>query len=951
MTDHEIRWREVSRLYHAALELPPESRSEFLADACSDAAIRSEIEALLGHDARADDFLREPALALAAQMASLPAGEGPRARLGRYELAGLLGKGGMGEVYRARDVSLGRDVAIKMLPPAFSTDPDRMARFDREARVLAALNHPNIGAIYGVEQEAGSHRRALVLELVEGETLAQRLARGPLPLDEARAIATQIAGALEAAHEKTIVHRDLKPGNVALTAGGMVKVLDFGLAKAVSGHVVPAGVTAMSSIAATAQGFIVGTPSYMSPEQARGAPVDQRTDIWAFGCVLYEMLTARPAFDGVTHSDTLAAVLERAPDWDALPAETPSSLRRLLHWCLEKNPNRRLHDIADARFDLEGAAVEADDSRQPVATRLRPAERLGWAALSVVALGGAVLAWLPLRDSPPLRESDVRFEIVTPQTSDPSIAISPDGQSIAFVGVDRGQSRVWLRPLNSLSARPLAGTDGAAAPFWSPDSRSIGFFADGKLKRIDIDTGLVRELANAALGAGGTWSREGVILYGFITGADRIVRVPDTGGEPVPVTPPDQRGAFGPRFLPDGRHFFYQAGGPDRRSPGAQGPSVYVARLDGGEPRRVLASSSPPVFVSSGQVLFVRDGTLFAQDFDVARLELSGTAYPVADGVQPGILSASPTGSIVFRTGASTASLNQPSQLVWFDRAGNEIERIGDPSQGAIINPSLSPVDGRVAISRAGDIWLVDPLKGGAAARFTTAAGADNNPLWSSNGTQIVFSSNRGGVLDLWVRDVTDAVGSERPLLESPHTKSASDWSRDGRFLLYETVHPETLGDIWALPLDAGGREFAVARTRFYERDGQFSPGGKWVAYESNESGVPEIYIQPFPPTGGKEPISVGGGTQARWRRDGQELFYLAPDSRLMAVSIRLPSSRERVEVSAPVPLFVAPVAVRWNNLRHQYEVAGDGQRFLVNTAVGGHESSISVIVNWKPRP
>jgi serine/threonine protein kinase len=857
----------------------------------------------------------------------------------------------MGEVYRATDTNLGRQVAIKVLPDTFAHHPERLARFEREAKTLAALNHPNIAAIYGLERSDGI--TALVMELVEGPTLADRIAHGPIPLDEALSIARQIAEGVEAAHEQGIIHRDLKPTNVKVRPDGAVKVLDFGLAKALG----PAGAmspsasqspTVTSPAMMTGVGVLLGTAAYMSPEQAKGRPTDRRSDIWAFGCVLYEMLTGRSAFGGGdTVSDAIAAILGRDPEWNTLPGSTPQRVRDLLRRCLCKDPKRRLHDIADARIEIEEAQREPQGDAPALQSAFRRRERVVlFAALSLLTLIAAGMGVLALRPPPPAPE--MRLEINTPPTTDPaSLAISPDGNKIVYVATSEGRSRLWLRSLESVSARPLAGTEDAHLPFWSPDSRSVGFFADINLKRIDISGGSAQTLATVGFHTGGAWSRDGVILFGSGP-RSQILRVPATGGEATPVTrvetPQQQLHGF-PNFLPDGRHFLYHVWG----SPEARG--VYVGQLDESRALRLLDADLPAVYASSGHLLFVRQGMLNAQLFDPVGLALTGDPFPVAEritvasGISNAPLSVSAAGPLVYRSGSAVQQ-----QFVWFDRSGKRIEEVGGPdSLGAEGTSSLSPDGRRVALTRSvdgnPDVWLLE-LGRNVPSRFTTDAAADLLPIWSPDGTRIVFSSNRKGAFDLYEKPAAGAE-SERPLLTAQAAAFASDWSLDGRFLLYNSIGTNSDSDIWALPREGKEEPFPVVQTNFLEGFARFSPDGKWIAYDSNQSGRVEVYVQPFPGPGAPLLISTNGGAQARWRRDGKELFYMALDNRLMAVPITLAATGAAVE--APVPLFpvrmIGPVQGDT-----KYMVASDGQRFLMDTVREEATSPITVILNWKPK-
>jgi serine/threonine protein kinase len=651
----------------AALNREARERAAFVAAACGgDEALRQEVEALLAHAQTAEGFLAAPMGAVAADVLA----DEPRASLvgrqvGAYQIVSHLGTGGMGEVYRARDTKLGRDVAFKVLPASFASDPDRLARFEREARLLAALNHPHIGAIYGVEDAANI--RGLVLELVEGPTLADRLQQGPVPLSEALRMAQQIADALDAAHEKGIIHRDLKPANVKIAPEGTVKVLDFGLAKAAAadGSTPDLSQSPTVTVGGTRDGIILGSAAYMSPEQARGKPVDKRTDIWAFGCVVYEMLTGRPAFAGETVTDTLAAIVEREPDWRALPSPTPVGVRRLLRRCLEKDRQERLHDIADARLEIKEALTAPDTTANSRAVPLWRRTLPGAVAL-VLLVGLGLLSFIHFRETPPpLTPPEMRLEIVTPTSADPiSFALSPDGRQLVFVASGDGPSRLWLRPLAATAAQPLAGTEGAAYPFWSPDSQSIGFFGDGKLKRVDIGGGPPQTLADASA-RGGTWNADGVILFAQTINGP-LFRIPASGGEAVAVTRQGQH-RF-PQFLPDGRQFlFYALGTPDTSG-------IYLGSLDSGQTKRLTVADTAGVYAPSGWLVWVRGSTLVAQHLDLERRALAGDPVTVAapvgfeDTINAGAFSVSAAGLMAYRPAGPSRR-----QLRWFDRTGKAL--------------------------------------------------------------------------------------------------------------------------------------------------------------------------------------------------------------------------------------------------------------------------------------
>jgi Tol biopolymer transport system component len=719
----------------------------------------------------------------------------------------------MGEVYRATDTNLGRQVAIKVLPEAFATDPERLARFEREAKTLAVLNHPNIAIIHGLEKTDGI--RALVMELVEGPTLAHRIAEGPIPVEEALLIAKQIAEGLEAAHEQGIIHRDLKPANIKLRPDGAVKVLDFGLAKALerrwqTGIDATASPTITSPAMTTGVGMLLGTAAYMSPEQAKGRDADKRSDLWSFGCVLYEMLTGRRAFRGDDVADTLAFVLSREPDWAALPATTPAPILKLLRRCLEKDRRRRLADIADARLDLEDAsspltrlseAQSGLDADAPMPRSFRR-ERIVWAAgVALLGLVSALALAMTFRPAP--RQQELRFDITMPaDTAWMSPAISPDGRRIALIARADGRSSVWVHTLDGRRARPLDGTDGAQERvFWSPDSGSIAFFADGRLKRIDLESGAVQTLSDASYPlAGGAWSRDGVILFAPMRGP--LFRVSQTGGATAAVTriegPSIRHGS--PQFLPDGRHFlFFSAGDNDLRG-------LYVADLEGATaPRRVLADVAGAAYAASGHLFFSRQGALLAQRFDAEQMMLVGEPWQVADTISGAALtgtmtfSASETGSLVYGRGGVEGAQRR---LVWFDRSGKALQRFDGPDAVDTSSFALSPDSRRLAVDHRQAIWLFDLERGGLT-RFSSSE-AENFPFWSPNGDRLLFQSRSDrGIPNLSQRAL--AGGEVELLLSTIGAPIANDWSPDGHLLLYRDADPRTDFDLWVVAVEREG--------------------------------------------------------------------------------------------------------------------------------------------------
>ena len=946
------RWNQISDLCQRAMACSEHERTAMLDEACrGDEALRREVDALLEQQTVASRFLSKPAFAaeeppLDASRSSSLTGH----HLGPYEVTARLGAGGMGEVFRARDKRLARDVAIKILPTGFVSDPDRRARFEREARMLAALNHPHIGAIYGVEEHGGVP--ALVLELVEGPTLADRLKKGPLPIPEAASIAAQIANALEAAHEKGIVHRDLKPANIKITPAGTVKVLDFGLAKPTAPNVDTAELTSARTIAGTREGVIVGTPAYMSPEQARGKPVDKRVDIWAFGCVLFEMLTGRTPFVGETMSDMIAAVLEQEPYWQALPAGTPESIRRLLERSLTKDPTRRLRDIGDAR-------VELDEIRNPPAV-VRAGAPLAWwrswpaFGAAVTVMSGVVLFTLGYLQRSTVTNDATQFVLLPPDGTAfgtgvtdrvPSFAVSPEGRHLVFVATDQsGRRSLWVRELRSLSAESLAGTEGASFPFWSPDGAFIAFFAQGKLKKVARSGGTPLTLADAQPGLGGTWNRAGVIV--FAANGQGLFRVPDNGsGVAAPVTALDakrqERAHVLPQFLPDGRHFIYLV-----RATQPHG-GVYVGSLDSLGTKRLLSTDQKGMYVAPGYLLFLRSDTLFAQPFDAIARTTSGEPVPIVASVAfssvngRAAFSISDNGVLAYRTSGIPAT-NQP---VWTDRSGTRLTAVG--VAGDYQDVRLSPDESRLVAelhdlrTGTGDLWLLD-LKRGSTSRFTFDGSHNNSAVWSPDGTRIVFAA-RGrseGVANLHHKLAASGAETDEPLLPTGPDRVPTDWSSDGRYLLFQENHPKTRTDLWVLQMPER-KASPYLQTEFVERDARFSPDGHWVAFVSNESGKDEVYVRPFPDGIRRWPISIDGGVGPEWRSDGKELFYASPSGNFMSVTIE---TTPQFNPGPPRPLFAA--RIRNNN----YSVSRDGQRVLLNPVPEGPTAPappITVVIDW----
>ena len=849
----------------------------------------------------------------------------------------------MGEVYRARDTKLNRDVAIKVLLAGGANDRDRLARFQREAQALASLNHSNIAQIHGLADSAGVP--ALVMELVEGPTLADRIAHGAIPFEEALPIAKQIADALEAAHEKGVIHRDLKPANIKVTPDGTVKVLDFGLAKMFdAGESSGAAGLTLSptlSVQGTFAGTILGTAAYMSPEQARGRPVDKRTDIWAFGCVLYEMLTGRPTFEtGETISDAVAAILTHEPDWTKLPPATPIAIRTVLRHCLEKDRKRRLADIADARLEIDEARNEAapvvSPSTFPAHSRRR--EFLWATAALVFFVTTAALGLRTLFNAAP-EAAMVRFEVAAPQGARidrTSTALAPDGRRVAFVATFESKALLWVRPLDASSAQPIPGTEDASRPFWSPDGQHIAFFAQGKIKRVAATGGPVQVLCSLPSTStyNGTWNDGGVILFAP-NDQGPVLRVPAAGGQPTPATElnaslKETRHSY-PNFLPDGRHFLYLAIGEASRG-------TYVGTLDSNERQAIPGIVSEAKYSTTGYLMFLRDASLMAQRFDINRLELSGEAVQIAEQLGNGPLapfSASMNGAISYVAGSVPNS-----SLVWFDRAGKPLTVVG-PS-GEYRNLELSPDDRFVAFERGSpaDVWVLD-LQRGLTSRFTSNAGVDSSPVWSPDGRTIAFTTDRDGQGNIYER-AFGVVGEDTLLLKTGGPKTPTDWSRDGRYLAY------VLGlDIWAVPMSGDRQPLRITETPFSEKESTLSPDGRWIAYASTESGRFEVYIQSFPKPGIKQQVSTTGGIAPRWKRDGTELLYLAADGKLMAASANPRSSS--LELNTPSPLFQTSLTFATTvdaRIRAQYDISIDG-RFLMGVTPAEAFTHINVILNW----
>jgi Tol biopolymer transport system component/tRNA A-37 threonylcarbamoyl transferase component Bud32 len=906
--------------------------------------------------------------------------------LGAYEVLALVGAGGMGEVYRARDTRLDRTVAIKVLAASLTGDPQLRERFDREARAISSLNHPHICTLYDVghhDPSPGSGQAAvdfLVLEYLEGETLAERLGRSagrPLPVPDALDIATQIADALDQAHRSGIVHRDLKPANVFLVGKGrssdrpIAKLLDFGLAKSAAPVVAASGLSMLPTTPPnlTAQGTILGTFQYMAPEQIEGLEADARTDIFAFGALLFEMLTGRAAFEGKTRASLLGAILkDEPPPVSRVRPVAPATLDRIISTCLAKDPDDRYQSARDLLRDLKWVASgSSDGAGARAAAAPARSTRVAWlvAALSTIALiATAVIALRRTREV--TSAAPTQFAIVPPENTSlggpraggtgiaAQVAVSPDGRNVVFVAGTGSTYQIWLRPVASLAPRAIAGTEDGAFPFWSPDSRFIGFFAGGKLKKVQIAGGPPIVLCDAPLGRGGSWSRENVILFATSSAArNGLQRVSSAGGTPAVVTTVDAANREDshrwPHFLPDGRHFLYTAS-TGTCCPASKPATIKIGSLDPADGAITLLQAESSVSYASGHLLFARDGTLMAQPFDPDARQPKGDAFPLVEhvsweGSRYVGASASENGTLVYGLGGWLGA----QQLTWFDRAGRVLGTLGEAAP--YINLALSPDERRVAVAlRTGspenvDIWIIDVARS-VRSRLTFDPGTDGWPLWSPDGTRIAFQASRAGQAISLRQISSDGTGADASLLDGPgnFTITPSDWSADGRFIAYA---PRSAGqsDIWVLPLFGDRKPFPLTQTPFRESSAAFSPDGRWIAYTSDEDGRNNVYVQPFPGPGAKYPVSRNGGYQPIWRADGKELFYVAPDMSMTAVPI---DSAGQFHAGQPQALFQFRSGAPALDGSQVYAVTKDGKRFLVNARPAEISAApLTVVVNW----
>ncbi len=893
-------------------------------------------------------------------------------KLGPYEILAPIGAGGMGEVYRARDTRLDRTVAIKVLASHLAGNAELRQRLEREARAVSSLSHPHICVLHDVGHQDGTD--FLVMEFLEGETLAGRIARGPMPLDQVLTIATEIADALDKAHRQGVVHRDLKPGNVMVTKSG-AKLMDFGLAKTTaSATPLLSSVAVTQSSPVTAAGTIVGTFQYMSPEQIEGREADARSDIFAFGVMLYEMATGRRAFEGKTQASVIGAILAtEPPPISSLQPLTPPALERLVKTCMAKDANERRQTMHDVLLELKWISEGGSQAgvAAPVVARRKNRERM-WmgaaAGLLVATLGLLVAVYYYQRAASEVRP--LRAFVLPPEGASfgPSggsggpVVLSPDGRRLAFAATtSEGKRILFVRSLETLTAQALTGTEDASFPFWSPDSRSLGFFAQNKLKKIEVAGGPPLTLCDSSGGSGGrggTWNREGVIVFSP-SSTSGLSQVSAAGGVPAPLTKLDAPGKIGthrwPLFLPDGIHYLYLARGaaaggtaPLGGTGGTEG--IFAASLDGKENKLVAREVSSMAY-ASGHLLFVREGTLMAQAFNPRRLEVTGDAFPIAEQVQFDLgfslaaFSVSENGVLAYHAGGALQSF---SKLLWMDRTGKEVGALGDPV--TYYELRISPDGQKVAVdlfeaaSRNIDVWIYEVSRG-LRTRFTFDPAFDRWPVWSPDGSNIVFASNRKGQYDLYVKP-SGGSGTEELLLTTGLNLAPRDWAADGRFFIFDSAgDPRTGADLWVLPMTgdpAGRKPIPFLQTSFNELDGHFSPDGKWVAYVSNENGSDQVYVAPFPGPGGKWQISTAGGSRPTWRRDGKEIVYLSADDKLMTAEVNAKGSN--FEVGAVKQLF----QTKPQRPGTIYDATRDAQRFLVNTSSAQKSTTpVTLVVHW----
>jgi eukaryotic-like serine/threonine-protein kinase len=930
------RARRIEQLFAQALEHRPDERPAFLAKECGgDEALRREVESLIAEESRADSFMEKPAVDAVSHGFAASGSSWAGRRLGHYELGQMLGAGGMGHVYKATDTRLGRTVAIKILADHFLNDSRAKLRFEREAKTIAALNHPHICVLHDIGKDDGVD--FLVMEYLKGITLAQKLSKGPLPQPEVVKIAVQIADALDKAHREGVTHRDLKPANVMLTENG-AKLLDFGVAKSREARATASDST-VDADALTGAGVIVGTPQYMAPEQIEGKQADARSDVFAFGSVWFEMLTGKKAFVGQTAAALMSAILHEDPP--ALPADFPPPLVHALGQCWAKNPDERWQSMADLKREIIWMAELPPREPQPRGVSRR--EVLAWGAAGVLGTAAGAL-WTRQEKSPTIDQTRARFSIPEPAGLQMNFfqmrpSISPDGRMVAFFASDGNRGSIWLRRLDSGETRALAETEGAVSAFWSPDSRSLAFYADDKLKRLSVDGSPAQTICDApSIGSSGCWSESGIII--FQSGFNGVLhQVPATGGASTPIVRLDSPSSsqFGPTVLPDGKTVLYTQFSSDPEQSG-----VYAVTLGSSKARRILPIAGVVRYVAPGYLLLARDATLTAQPFNPSTLQPHGEAWTLSNDVWTfqgmAFFEVSSSGIVVYnRVGA------HQSQLAWFDRLGRRQKNVGPA--GPFIHMDLSRDEKRVVLERyengRGDLWLLD-LAREAPTRLTFGPAWALQAHWAPDNAQIVYASADASSLRFVRRD---AGGSrEEDLLKDlpMGPTQPTHWSDDGHYVIFTRSLTSGKSEIWLLPVE-GQKPAAYTPTPSPVGAGCLSPDGKWMAYLSTESGAMEVYVAPFPNPTAKWRISTTGGTQPRWRADGKELFYLAPDKTLMSVAMPSPD-----RAAIPVALFKTGAVSYFYASRNDYTPSRDGQSFLVNTQTSPGAQFIDVIIGWQ---
>jgi eukaryotic-like serine/threonine-protein kinase len=873
-------------------------------------------------------------------------------KLGPYEIVAQLGAGGMGEVYRARDSRLNRDVAIKVLPAHLSSEPQRRERFEREARAISALNHPHICTLYDIGREGATDY--LVMELVEGETLATRLDKGALPTEQVLRLGAEIADALDKAHRLGITHRDLKPGNIMLTKAG-IKLLDFGLAK-FTAPTAPAASNAETALATklpadpakplTGEGIIVGTFQYMAPEQIEGGEADARSDIFSFGAVLYEMATGRKAFSGKTPASVIAAVLAAEPTpISALQPMTPPALQRLVKICLAKDPDERFQSAHDLSLQLKWISEAGSQAgvAAPIIAHRRSRQRFVWAlaGAGVALLIASAVAFIYVRpywNRP--KPTLARFLVSLPgNVFIFQVSPSPDSRYLAFVGVTKdGVRQLWVRPIDAVDAQAMAGTQGAYGFFWSPDSRYLAYFDAVSLKKVPISGGTPQTLCDLPGIGGGSWSSDGVILF-HTNAAGPLMKISENGGEPSPLTTLDRSLAetrrVTPWFLPDGRHFLYVS------IRNTTGPTAWtcIGSLDSNETKCLGNTESAARYVPPGYLLYERATTLMAQPFDLRALATTGDPVPIAESVQS--FSVSDSGILSYTAAAAADEF----QLQWFDRSGKPLGTIGQPALYSA--PAISPDGNRVAVGMIDphvgtrDLWLFD-LKRATASRLTFDPTDESNPAWSHDGSQIVFTSTQTGNRDIYQKASSGLGNSQLVFASKDQQKSVNDWSPDDRYVVYDTTSP---GSLWILPLFGDRKPFLFVQGSTEAREARFSPNGRYIAYSSNETGTYEVYVRSFPDPTSKWQVSSGGGQHPEWRHDGKELYFIS-SGKLVAVDVS--TDGPQFQSGVPKPLFAVDFRPDRASGNGVYAVTGDGQRFLAVTNVEQQTiAPATVVMNW----